>query len=267
MRKCLTKKLLAAIMAVMVAGTVMTPVKAEAAVKVAAVQTIYRDSTSGISYENICVSGLSKTMKLKSIKSSNKNVMKPYYVSYGTTINSYATEYLDAAMQSNNYKKDSKNYYALIGCQNKKSGTATISFKIGKKTYKTKVAVKKYTNPLKTVNIAGIKNGKSTNLASKLNKKNQANLENMSKRTAKITIVPKSGWKIKEVTVFDAKTQTYTEIRNYNGTAKATLHAGKFEEDSPYKVTIKTMDKTGAIVTSVYYVNYSEDSHGNYYYE
>lgn len=53
----------------------------------------------------------------------------------------------------------------ISGCINllvHKAGTSVVSFKINDTTYKTTVKVYKYTNPIKTLKITGIKNGKTS---------------------------------------------------------------------------------------------------------
>lgn len=80
----------------------------------------------------------------------------------------------------------------------KKAGKATISFKIKGKSYKTKITLKKYVNPVKYISITGIKNKGKTNLANLSDKKMIIDL-----KTSKPKVVPKAkisakkGWKIK----------------------------------------------------------------------
>lgn len=261
------KKVLVFVLTFAVVCSVL-PVSADAAVSVQSSKTIYRTASSGVAEATVYVGGLSKTAKLKNIKSSNTNVAVPYYVNYTTRAFGYSQEYLDASMQKNNiFSPLSTKYGAYIGLQVKKAGTATVSFQIGngRKVYTTKVRVKPYENPLKTVRIAGIKNGAGTNLAGKIKTRNQTNLRLTSTKKAAVSLTAKAGFKITQVLVYDAKTQDYTESRNYNGASNVSVNAGKFVKNSPYRITITCRDKAGTEISCDYYINYESDS-GNYDY-
>lgn len=258
------KKVLAFVLTFAVVCSAL-PVSAEAAVSAQSSKTIYRTASSGVAEATVYVGGLSKTAKLKNIKSSNTKVVVPYYVNYTTHAFGYSQEYLDASMQKNNISLPvSMKYGAFIGLQIKKAGTATVSFRIGKgkKVYSTKVRVKPYENPLKTVRIAGIKNGAGTNLAGKIKMRNKANLRLTSTKKAVVSLTAKTGFKITQVLVYDAKTQDYTEARNYNGASSVSVNAGRFVKNRPYRITITCRDKTGTEISCDYYINYESDSGG-----
>ncbi len=80
----------------------------------------------------------------------------------------------------------------------KKPGSSTISFKIDKKKYQTKIYAKKYKNPAKFISITGVKVGDETNLASLLNKTSSFDKLKLDKtvKNPRIKVTVKKGWKI-----------------------------------------------------------------------
>ena len=80
----------------------------------------------------------------------------------------------------------------------KKPGSSTISFKIDKKKYQTKIYAKKYKNPAKFISITGVKAGDETNLASLLNKTSSFDKLKLDKtvKDPRIKVTAKKGWKI-----------------------------------------------------------------------
>ena len=132
-----------------------------AAISVPKSQTVYLTSKNGTSSVSIPVNGLTKKQKItkSSVKSSNTSVMAPSSLDRNT--NEYTTQYI------NNKSKDYSSSYvsSSIYFDAKKAGTSTITFKVGSKSYKSKVTVKKYVNPATTIIIPGVNSGK--NIASR----------------------------------------------------------------------------------------------------
>lgn len=92
----------------------------------------------------------------------------------------------------------------------KKAGKSTISFKIKGKTYRTKITLKKYVNPVKYISITGVKNKGKTNLADLSDKKIRIDLKTSKPRvvpTAKISA--KKGWKIKSTSNYLGLVRSY----------------------------------------------------------
>lgn len=151
-----------------------TTTEVQAAPKVPKTLTIYL--TPGGDVEGrISIINIQKNQEITSIKMSSKGPLRSYYC---TRLNDTS---------------------AYIGCRAQKAGITTVSFKIGDKQYKTKVYVKKYTNPLKSISITGLKDGNKTNLA------NLTNTTNITKKielpgtvkNPKVQMIAKKGWKIK----------------------------------------------------------------------
>ena len=109
--------------------------------------TLYFTSTSNKPFGyGITIAGQPIDEHASNIKSTNKNVLE-----------------IDG-LEANGYDD------TIILFTVKKLGTAAITYTIGDKKYQTKIQVKKYTNPVKSVTITGIKNGKSSNLVGLTNK-------------------------------------------------------------------------------------------------
>ena len=153
-------------------------VSIQAAPKVPKSQTHYMKPTpwtkTGETSGSIDVKGMGKSQKIikSSVKSSNKSCVKIGYIS-----------------------SDSISYTA------KKPGKAVISFKIDSKKYQTKIYVKKYQNPAKSVVITGVKNGSRTNLASLTNKNTSSKQLHLKKtvKNPKVQVTARKGWKIQQI--------------------------------------------------------------------
>ena len=93
-------------------------------------------------------------------------------------------------------------YYLYLKA--KKPGTATVSVKLKGKTYKTKVTVRKYVNPVQSVKI-----GSSSVSGSKFNSASIVNLSygKFANKKVKTTVVLKKGWKLDEYYYWDSKQQ------------------------------------------------------------
>lgn len=126
--------------------------------------------------------------KKVTVKSSNKNVLKP---------DNSMTEYIKAPV----FK---------LG----KKGTATVTIKIktkkGTKTYKSKVKVVAYKNPVKNVMLG------DTNLADKFKSKTYFSGYAPVLEEEKIEVKPVSGWKVKSITqmYFNGDDFINTKIKN-----------------------------------------------------
>lgn len=105
----------------------------QAAPKVPKILTIYLSpnsvNKSGAAYGQIFINGLKADQKITAIKASPKNIVSSW--TYGK----------------------SSDTLAFITCIANKSGMTTLSYKIGSQQYKTRIYVKKYTNPAKFISI------------------------------------------------------------------------------------------------------------------
>lgn len=262
MMKKVVKKMFVMAMAVTVATTAVPVVSVEAAVDYPTAVTLNRTSTKYETYSSFSVDGLSKSTKIypKTLKSTNKAVLVPwymqkYYLGYEST-----TNYLDdnGNLSGDPSKYGYSDYYAYIGFRTKKAGTATLSYKIDKTNCKTKVTAKAYKNPLKTANIAGIKNGSSTNLASKLKNENYAYFNMKSKKNdATVKFVANSGWRITNVEVENKTSGTTYRMTNYGkGVGSKSLNIGDVKKTDVLEIEVNlTNTKDGTSQYCTFYVN------------
>lgn len=263
------KKVLSLALALTVFVTIVPPATAEAAVSYPGEVTFYRSYKSNDYWTSTSfrVDGLTKSTKIypKSLKSSDATVMVPYYFEKYSSSDKYSyVEYsydydgkLINEKDPYKYESNSDSYYAYVGALVKEAGKATMSYKIGSKTYKTKVNALAYTNPLKTVKITGINSGK--NIANKLNNQYTTNVTlNSTKKKATVQVAAKSGWVIRSVYAYDSKTGTDYEISNYGekGVGNTTLNVGTLTKKQYAYVRLYCVNtKNNAGMYCYYYIN------------
>ena len=192
-----------------------------AAISIPKSQTVYLRSKSGISYTGIvgiAVDGMTKKQKItkSSVKSSNTSVIAP--TSMYRSASDYSYQYFDNS--GNDSSRSSA--YSYIDLVAKKPGTATVSFKIGSKTYKTKVTVKNYVNPAATIKIPGVNSGK--NIASKFKSQNYASgKQAKTVKSGKISVKAASGWKLTNISVYDNRTNQTISYWSSKGVSSVSL--------------------------------------------
>lgn len=248
--KKFAKKFLVAAMACMLAVTTVAPMTAEAAPSAPKTQTVYHRGKGTVLYSSIYISGTDEDTKITNVKSSKSAVVKPSY--YRIRSDKYKYQDLESS-----YNVEENDGYAYVGFKALKAGTAKLSYKIDGKSFSTTIKVLAYKNPLKTANILGIKNGSSTNLASKVKSSSVADLK-LSKTSSneKVTFKANSGWKITQVEVANDSTGSTYELYNYNGLSSATLYAEKFKAKQKGEVQVTCRNtKTGASITVFYDIN------------
>lgn len=181
----------------------------------------------------------------------------------------------------NNMKVKSVKYHTIEGRRGatltitvKKAGTSTISFKINKKKYQTKVIAKKYVNPVKHISISGIKNGNSTDLAGLTKNFDMAQSLKpyvTTAENAKIQVEAINGWKIKKISAYPMpdysnldKEYNY-KFKNVNTTyknplSKTTINVGEIQKEGHYSIFIGFINtKTKDVISLEYNVNWWSD--------
>lgn len=146
----------------------------------------FTEKTISVHYGSFQIKGMKKNQKIVSLKSSNTNILRP----------DGAWRYEDGRV--------------LIGYFYFKPGTVTISFKIEGKTYRTKVYLKEYVNPVKTCSISGISKNGQKDLASLTKQKNSCGkLKCIEAKSRRVQASAKEGWKIQEIQVGKRTPKTY----------------------------------------------------------
>lgn len=251
--KKLSTRFLALALALTVAGTA-APVTANAQVTAPTKQTLYKTSDYSSSSINISCTKKSETIKKSSVKTSNPKVAKLRSLSRNVENRKYETDYFNKDWKGYTDKSD---YYSYsIGLDLLKVGNATISFKVGSKTYKTQVSVKKYVNPLKSLTITGINGGK--NLASKFKKTSYAKSAKLKKDLKNVTVkaVPAKGWKINSIYVYDnTDSESYSHSNYTKGVKNAFVKVDQIKAANYTNVNINLVDNTGATLYCSYSIN------------
>lgn len=138
--------------------------------------------------------------------------------------------------------------------ERKKAGTSTVFFKIGSKTCKTKVTVKKYTNPVKSLTISGVNSGKT--LKSKFKSSSSASGKlTTTTRNAKIVLKAADGWKIQDLSL-SSSSGVYQSYSSYSSPkSSATLRVGTLKKSSYYVSATLVNTKTEGTITLSYSIN------------
>lgn len=197
---------------------------------------------------NYCVT---KKDKVKNLKVGNNSILKienveQYGIDY--TIERYETGYLEGE------KGEARIYFKCL-----KPGKTTISYKIGKKSFKEKIRVRKYENPAKKVEITGIKNGKSNNLAGMLKNQNTANIT--SKKNVKNAVVSvwantSKNWKVTRVKLEDHTQGMVYMGGSDNGKNNLNLKVGLLQKDHKKTITMSFYNtKTQGTLDCTYIIN------------
>jgi hypothetical protein len=202
-------------------------------------QVCYLSGKNSTKQATIGVYHLSKNSKVTNIKSSKKSVVKLSSCTLYSFISSGNTTYLDSDAENSSW--NDPYYYAEIAYTAKKAGTSKITCKVGKKSFTTKITVKNYTNPLKTVKISGLKDGKDTNLKGLVDSDSTASALTLgsTQKDATIEIATKKGWAITSAELYDNNTSTTYSAGNWSGQlSSVTLKPGTLKKGGNYSLSI-----------------------------
>ncbi len=229
-RKKGIRKLIALVMASVLMLAMVPAINAEAATQQLVTRLIYLEPDSSfVSFE--LSAGNAKTVK--NVKSSNKTAVIPYFISYASTKN-------DNLDKNGKIKSTDKYTNTYVYFKARNAGTATVSFVAGNTTYKQKVIVKKYTNPLKTLTISSVQNEK--NLAGLFKKQTSGSAKPSSSKTLKVSATANSDWQITDISISNS-------YINYKSSTK-------FEDTENHSNNIyryyKTPVKTGSLTLKDY---------------
>ena len=249
--KRITKRISAVFLALALTLTMVpAAVQASPELSVPKSVTVYRE-TKNSGHVSFSVSGLNAKQSISkaSVKSSNTKVAAPNSISHDSW--SYKTEYFDKGQ--NGYEDIGKTVRMSFNSQ--KLGTSTVSYKIGSKTYKTKVTVLKYTNPVKSLTIPGIKG----NQAGKF--KNgcyaETKMSSSTKGIGKVTLNAASGWKIRNVGLYNKDYSLSRSVSCYEKPQSSlTLYTGAMKKGAGYRVNASMVNtKTGGELSVSLYID------------
>lgn len=184
------KKLLASILSITLVFGIgfYAPTKAEAASisSYSKNRNYMYDPDYGYVKDTIFVDGISKASQIKDLKSS-KSKLKVRATEYGVEF--YSTKF---------------------------TGTATISFKVGSKKLSTKVYIKKYTNPLSSIEIDG------DDYTSDFNNRRTVYCDKQYSKK-KLKVKAKSGWEIQNVYTSNGNTTKYYDVNKKSFSKSITI--------------------------------------------
>jgi hypothetical protein len=235
------------------------PLAVQAAVSVPSDEIYYLTSKSkdDTSYCYIYIDGLSKSSEVTKMKSSKESVVSLDSYQKYSYVSTTSYNYMNSEEENSSYTN--KSYSASIGFAVNKAGTSDITYTIGKKSYTTKVTVKDYTNPLKTVEISGLKNGKSTNLKGLVDSSAYASGLKLKsdQKDAKIKFAAKKGWMITSAYVIDNDGYDVLESISYSrGISSVTLNPGTLKKDGTYQTYVDLYNvENGGTLNVCFFIN------------
>ena len=235
MIKRYTKQIIALILAVFLIISVLPAGNVEAASKIKYEKKIvaYYNEKTTENYAYIDISGLTKKQKVKNVTTSNPAVVTLKSIS--KSFDKTKTVKVVKSAYSNTYSSG----YSTITLYVKGVGTATVSYKIGNKTYKTKVTVKKFATPSTSVIITGVNDGKSIN--SKLDWVDHfCSMDSVDAANAKLTVKTRKGWKLTYADLYYASTGL-SKSRSYDSGFK-TFNLGNLSKNENYYMNLTFKD-------------------------
>lgn len=203
------------------------------------------EKTSSYYTTSIYIGNLTKKSTVTDVKSSKPGVVSIDYIRKYNSASE--TTYFDPAK-----KENSNDYSVYIGLKIKKTGKATISFKVDGKAYKKVVKAISYENPVKSLQVTGIN---TKNLKSLFDKKNSAEgslSKNAKAGTIKVTAA--SGWKVQRI--------YWQDYSNYNnreygfggdGVASASMAIPAMKKDTSYYMYVQFYNADLGVYQYAYY--------------
>lgn len=199
--------------------------------------TYYLKGKTGTSYVYVELAYGTKafTMKRSDVKVTPGST-GARFITFYKDINNYGYD----NYENGKWTSSSTNYNSYEACLSvSKAGTATIAYKIGTKSYKAKAKILAYKNPAKSVVLTGVNSDKSfASLTSSSNNASKSLALKADKASAKLTVKPVSGWKIRSVALSDNSNATEKSIVNYNGLSTAQINCGTLSASHNYEIRV-----------------------------
>ena len=238
-RRCIMKRTFKAFLSLFLILALLLPGSVFAAVQVIVPENmvVYLPG-NGIAVREVILCIGPKTSKIKGAKSSKPSVAKVI------SCNGEFSEYYEHNV-SDDTDTTRTSEGGVIELECRKPGSAAVSYKIGKKNYKTKVTVKKYTNPIASIKIDGVNKGKDFASRFKSGSSAESVKVTANKSIAKATIKAKKDWMISQIeyhSTFDAlgDSITYSDIQ---GWSSKTAYIGPLKKGQTTYMTIYMYNK------------------------
>ena len=206
--------------------------------------TAFSSTTETSRYTSVYIGNLTKKSKITDVKSSNKAVVEFRRVEYHHY--SSSTSYSDG---SDGYGYN--DYYAYIELTAKKTGTATLTYKVDGTKYTTKVVVRPYKNCVESLKVTGINSGK--NIASKYSKTSYAYFKN-SKAYSRIKIEAKAktGCTVNSIYLYNNTTGQRLDLST-GGKRSTTAYAPGVKGTDRWHGEISIYDKNAGVSRYYYF--------------
>jgi len=203
------------------------------------------EKTSSYYTTSLYIGSLTKKSTVTDVKSSKPSVVSIDYVAkYNSTSE---TKYFDP-----DRKETGSSSYVSIGLKIKKTGKATISFKVDGKTYKKVITAVSYENPVKSFQLTGVS---TKNMKSLFAKKNYAE-ESLSKnaKAGAVKVTAAKGWKVKRIYWEDYSDYSDREYGfGSNGAATASMAIPSMKKNTSYYIYIQLRNEDLGVDQTVYY--------------
>lgn len=169
-----------------------------------------------------------------------------------------AYSYEDIVMSGKGKTETEEEYSYTVSVKISKAGSAAVSYKIGKKTYRINIKAFAYKNPAKSILLTGVNDGK--NFASRTYASRYASKKVILKEAQKDAVLyvrPASGWRITCLELEDLSTSIEREVNcNGKGLASARVKWGTIVPYHSYEISAEFKNvSNGETITCYYDVN------------
>ena len=195
----------------------------------------------------LVISNLDKKDRITNIRSSNPSVLQPRELVRETS------DSIPLVDGGSDYSDD----YAVLHLRPKQKGTATISFKVSGQTFRKRITVVDYVNPISALYITPVS---KSNLKSKFASSNSASMQVKRTRSAgTLTVKAARNWKITRVRwMVEGLDPIYIRtIESIGGLSTAKLNVDKLKKNANYECRVHLFNtRNGATQTICLGVNY-----------
>ena len=217
-------------------------------------QTIYLRQKEGTQTVSVDLARGSKdfTIKRSSIKVTPGDTGAEFYYLYKSH-DVWGSDYEYEEWDPYSYESTTYSYSVTLRVNH--SGTAKVSYKIGKKSYTVTLKVKAYVNPVTTITLTGVNKGKNFASKCKTYMPYEPSLSFPSVvKSATLKVVPKTGWKLRDVSFYDDTTGTSYSKSNWNsGLSSVSLKVGKPDPTHKYSISINFVNSSNGASLNWYF--------------
>lgn len=188
--------------------------------------TFYAGGKGSTNVEYIGLPDYTAGDKVTDIKSSNKKIFKVH------SFDENESEYTEYAQYEDESDYSGSDYYASIGIELLKKGSAKLTYKVNGKSKSMSVQVLAYKNPVKSFVLTGLG---SKNLKSKFAKSSYAKAKSKKAKAGLLKVTAASGWKIRSISFYDVKAKNTHEVYSWeNPVSSMQMHVPAMKKGREY---------------------------------